>query len=491
MMTRLAQAMRRIGFFWFALLAVATSLVPQREGKAQSGLEKISHVIVLYLENRSFDNLLGEFPGANGLSKAQSTLQRDRNGMPYVVLPPAAGPFDVAGNTPAVRAIKMGELPNAPFAIDRMDPAATIDVVSRGLAHLFYTNRAQIHGGANDRFALLSDAHGFSMGHYSAAAMERSNLWKAARIGVLFDNFFQGAFGGSFLNHIWFVCACAPVWPHPPASQRSTLDADGVPIEERRVTAAADGDYAVNTIQSVFLNDGRQGENLLPAQIPVTIGDRLSQRGIDWAWYSEGWDLAVNQERTPEQDAQLTAMRFAYHHQPFAYFERFDPSTAQGRAERRKHLRDGRDLEVDIRTGQLPPVAVYKPADINTEHPGESSVAAGDAVIGKILELLDASSIRNSYALIITYDEFGGFFDHVAPPAGPAVGNRANFFGPGTRIPAILVSPYARRGTIDSTELETTSILKFIAERFQLDPLPSSRFHAVKSFAGAFDFDQK
>ena len=60
--------------------------------------------------------------------------------------------------------------------------------------------------------------------------------------------------------------------------------------------------------------------------------------------------------------------------------------------------------------------------------------------------------------------------------------------GPGTRIPAILVSPHTIPGTIDLTEFETTSILKFIAERFQLDPLPNSRFHAVKSLARAFDF---
>ena len=196
----------------------------------------------------------------------------------------------------------------------------------------------------------------------------------------------------------------------------------------------------------------------------------------------------MDRQRTAEQEAQLRAMRFSYHHQPFAYFERFNPSTANGRAERRKHLRDGRDLELDIRSGQLPPVAFYKPANVNTEHPGESSVAAGDAVIGRMIELLESSPIRNSYALIITFDENGGFFDHVAPPAGPAAGNRADFFGPGTRIPAVLVSPYVRPGTIDSTELETTSILKFLAERFQLGPLPSSRFHAVKSFAGVFDF---
>ena len=97
-------------------------------------------------------------------------------------------------------------------------------------------------------------------------------------------------------------------------------------------------------------------------------------------------------------------------------------------------------------------------------------------MIGRVMDMLARSPMRDSYALIITYDEFGGFFDHVAPPAGAAAGDRADFFGPGTRVPAILVSPYAKRGTIDSTELETTSILKLIAERFQLDPLPSARF---------------
>jgi acid phosphatase len=303
--------------------------------------------------------------------------------------------------------------------------------------------------------------------------------------------FLPGRFGGSFLNHIWLVCACPPLWLHPPANQRSVLDAQGIPIDERRVTTVQDGDYAVNTTFSVFLNDGRQGADLLPAQTAVTIGDRLTEHGIDWAWYSEGWDLAIDLDRTPAQNARFEAMRFAYHHQPFAYFQRFDPAIAGGRAERRKHLRDGRDLELDIRSGQLPPVVFYKPADIDSEHPGLGSVAAGDAVIGRLMDMLARSPMRDSYALIITYDEFGGFFDHVAPPAGAAAGDRADFFGPGTRVPAILLSPYAKRGTIDSTELETTSILKLIAERFQLDPLPSARFRAVKSLAGAFDFTAK
>jgi phospholipase C len=468
-----------------ALLAAGLALHPSW-AEAGSRLDQVSHIVVLYLENRSFDNLLGTYSGANGLQGA-STLQRDRSGNAYVVLPEVKGPFDVAGNPPQVRALEIGPLPNAPFAIDSISPEVTLATTTRGLTHLFYTNRAQIHGGANDRFARLSDAGGFTMGHYSAAAMQETNLWKAARSGVLFDNFFQGAFGGSFLNHIWLVCACPPVWPDPPGDQRSVLDPNGIPVEERRVTAEVDGDYAVNTTQSVFLNDGHQGRNLLPAQNSVTIGDHLSERGIDWAWYSEGWDLVIEKKRTPAETARLDAMLFAYHHQPFAYFQRFDPATARGRAERRTHLRDARDLEVDIQSGQLSPVSFYKPADLNSEHPGLGSVAAGDAVIGRVLEMLKDSPVRESYALIITYDENGGFFDHAVPSAGPEAGGRADFFGPGTRIPTILVSPLVKPDRIDSTEFETTSILKLIAERFDLDPLPSPRNAAVRSLARAFE----
>src|SRR5215204_5334763 len=180
-----------------------------------------------------------------------------------------------------------------------------------------------------------------------------------------------------------------------------------------------------------------------------------------------GWDLAITENRTPEQQASMKAMRFSYHHQPFAYFMRFDPSTARGRAQRRTYLRDAKDFENDIRSGQLPPVSIYKPANINSEHPGEGSVAAGDALVGRLADMIAASPLRESYAFIITYDEFGGLFDHVPPPTEP----RADFFGPGTRIPTVLLSPFAKSGTIDSTEYETTSILKFISERFDLDPL--------------------
>ena len=87
-----------------------------------------------------------------------------------------------------------------------------------------------------------------------------------------------------------------------------------------------------------------------------------------------------------------------------------------------------------------------------------------------------------STAIIVTYDENGGFWDHVAPPKGDR-------WGPGTRVPAIIISPYARRGYVDHTQYDTTSIIKFITLRFGLEPLPGVR-RQMGDLTAAFDFGQ-
>ena len=140
------------------------------------------------------------------------------------VLPASPKPFDIrAQNPPALRDIaSLDELPNRPFPIDGIRPGVTVATHTRDLIHAFYTNRSQIHGGRNDWFALFSNAKGARRWATTARRrMKDTNLWKLAERYTLFDNFFMGTFGGSFLNHIWLVCACAPAWPDPPKSQRS------------------------------------------------------------------------------------------------------------------------------------------------------------------------------------------------------------------------------------------------------------------------------
>ncbi len=454
------------------------------------GIEKLTHILVIYLENRSFNNLFGEFPGANGIANAGSAaIQRNRAGEPYAKLPPVPNPFKVMQNPIGLYALPAIEnLPNKPFAIDGLPYGVTPKTYTRDLTHAFYTNKAQINGGKNDRFVAYSNAGALTMGYYSEASLQDSNLWKLARDYRLLDNFFQGAFGGSFFNHMWLVCACAPEWPNPPANLRSKPNPDGS-MQDGRVTAVADGDYAVNTTQSVFLNNGKQGGDLLPSQTKPTIGDRLTAKGVDWVWYSGGWNLAIKADRSPEEQQVLDKNEFQWHHQPFAYFERFNPMRQSGRDERAKHLKDAIELEADIRTGKLPPIAFYKPVGVLNQHPGYANLVEADEEVGRIVHLMQTSPMKASYAIIITYDEHGGFFDHARPPEPADSGDRADFFGPGTRVPAILVSPFVRKG-LDHSQYDTTSIARFIADRHRLDPLNSPRFKAVESLAKAFDFSR-
>ena len=84
-------------------------------------------------------------------------------------------------------------------------------ITTRDLVHRFYNNMMQIGDGSNDRFAAYSDAGGLSMGYYDGSSMR---LWKLAQQYTLADNFFMGAFGGSYLNHQYLICACIPIVPN-------------------------------------------------------------------------------------------------------------------------------------------------------------------------------------------------------------------------------------------------------------------------------------
>jgi acid phosphatase len=484
-----------------ALIAIVLACIAPL-AQAAGNLDRITHILVIYLENRSFDNLFGEFPGANGVFAPGAHIpQVPLAGPAYGKLPsPPPGPFSSPHNPNCPLCADLAGLPNAPFVIDSVRPGVTLRTYTRDLVHRFYTNRAQIRGRdqPNDFFVAYSDARALTMGHYGAEAMSRTHIWQLARENLLLDNLFQGAFGGSFLNHFWLICACAPTWPNASPALRSRLDSRGNPRGmdadspyegDNYVTAeheGVDGPYAVNTAQYALFNNGAP-QPLLPAQHAITIGDRLSEKNVDWAWYAGGWDLAILKDRTPAQERRFRSLRFQWHHQPFAAFENFDPATEIGRANRSAHLRDAERLYRDIVLDRLPPVAFYKPAGFANQHPDYSDIVVADREVGRVVDMMKKSAMRESFVVIITYDEFGGFFDHVKPPMGAEAGARADYFGPGTRVPAILVSPLLnRRGKPDSTQFDTTSITKFIAEKHGLERLPQPRFDAVESLSRFF-----
>jgi len=138
-------------------------------------------------------------------------------------------------------------------------------------------------------------------------------------------------------------------------------------------------------------------------------------------------------------------------------------------AARAEHLKDGglggSEFIKAIDGGALPQVAFYKPQGNLNEHAGYTDVLEGDRHIADLIGHLQKSPQWAHMVVIVTYDENGGFWDHVAPPKGDR-------WGPGTRIPALIVSPFAKKGLVDHTLYDTTSILSLITKRFALPTLP-------------------
>lgn len=420
-----------------------------QEVSFEEGIKKINHVVVVYMENHSFDNLYGEFKGANGIRnlKAGDFIQVDENGEPYKFLPeiPRNNSFPT-------------NLPNQLFNIDQYVPS---DKKTPDVTHRFYHNQLQINGGKMDKFAMYNDSKGLAMGYYNT---EKLPLYPFAKKYTLCDNFFQSVFGGSYFNHVYLISAAVPVWPNAPESLIAKTDANGNMIKDGIVTP--DG-YAVNHILSRNKPYPPKSDTslLLPSQTMPTIGDKLSEKGISWAWYSEGWDNAVAGREN----------NFAYNHEPFLYFTNYQEGT-----EGRKHMKDQNDFLKAEQEGTLPNISFVKPGGGNDEHPGGSDVFSSEQLAVKLINaVLDGPNAKDAL-VILTYDEFGGFFDHVAPPV-------IDRFGPGSRIPAIIIGPFAKKENVDHTQYETVSILSFIEHRWGIQPL-AERDKNANPFRGALIF---
>ncbi|MEO5688994.1 MAG: acid phosphatase [Burkholderiaceae bacterium] len=493
---------------------------------------KVQNIVVIYAENRSFDNLYGNFPGADGLSTVISATgtttssyiaQVDRDGSALPILPPTWGGVMAAGSSVTVTESQSSGLANAPFNIaSAYQPTASVtitgDMVTRDLYHRFFENQMQIDGGKNDKFAAWADSGSLVMGHFDYSA---SPMYKLAQQYTLADNFFQGAFGGSFLNHQYLICACAPEYPnadtataHPSFNVVAT-NADGsfttslVPggtspasvmtgkpvLQSGNITPAnyfGDGKfYAVNTMQAPFQPSGNfpadlngddakyanpAGATTLPAQTQSNIGDLLTAKSVNWKWYGGSWASAVTdgmQASTGHHAviyagdtngvASTAAIDFQPHHQPFNYYASMDPVAHA--TDRANHLKDYTDLVTDAAAGTLPAVTFYKPEGLYNQHPGYANITNGDQKIADLVAKLKASPQWKNMVIVITYDENGGQWDHVAPPKGDKL-------GPGTRIPALIISPYSKAGTVDHTQYDTASVLRLITRRFGLATLP-------------------
>jgi phospholipase C len=535
--------------------------LPVSGSSAGSGdrLSRINHIVVIYEENHSFDNLYGLWEGVNGLANADAahTAQLRQDGSSYDCLLqddanlsalPATCTDSPSGFSSAFT--------NAPFRIDDFiapddttcPPTPSVAFTqpngwlkgtgsaggcTRDLVHRFYQEQYQLNGGSQNLYVTGSDAAGLSMGYYDTTQLPIYGYLHGEGHPhyAILDDFFQAAFGGSFLNHQWLIAAATPTYPGAPSSLHSVLDSNGMPVLRQppssqsavalytspdtgmvdgAVTSTcpapkglACGDYAVNTMQPFDQPFSKFGSQL-PAQTAPTIGDRLTAASVDWAWYSGGWSNAAGLVDAPGWTngpgpncsdpnsfpnpayPYCPDFLFQFHHQPFNYYANYGPSGAG-----RSHLQDEAAFlslaQSSSKSCQLKPVSFVKPVGEENEHPGYTGEHGGSSHLVDLLTAIEGSRCSKDTMVVVTYDEFGGQWDHVTPPGLGGTPGPSDQWGPGTRIPTLVISPFLRGDfVLDHTQHDTTSILTTIEHRFGLDPL-STRDAAVLDLSTVFD----
>jgi phospholipase C len=361
----------------------------------------------------------------NQTSKSKKPIQH------FVVLMQENHTFDnYFGTYPGANGIQPGTcIPVDPFDKTNTECVESFHIGDRpidDLDHSLSTFQMQYNDGKMDGFVYALNQRNQN-GAMSMGYYDDRDLpyyWNLADEYVLFDKFFSSDHGGSFANHMYWVSA------QPGGSH------------------VAENGYAD----------------------VVTIFDRLEERGISWKFYVQNYDPLITY-RSLSQVSGNRASQVIW--VPLLNIDRFldDPKLSS-------HIVDMNEYFVDLENGTLPEVAYIAPSGASEHPPG--SIRSGQKFVKSLIQALMRSSSWDSSAFLLLYDDWGGWYDHVLPP-------QVDENGYGMRVPGLLISPYARRGYIDSTLLDFTSVLKFIEENWNLAPL-AARDAQAKSFMSAFDF---
>ncbi len=321
--------------------------------------------------------------------------------------------------------------------VDPANPAAGVvtpwhigDTTITDMSHNAQSFAGQFDNGKMDGFVSALNAIGengrFSMGYYDDRDVPY--YWNLADNYVLFDRFFSSTPDGSFPNHLFAVAAVAP------------------PSQNPAVVAG--------TLQNT-----------------PTIFDRLQAAGISWKFYVQNYDPTINYRHLTgvgSRDGQVIWV-------PLLNMDRFIDNPALS-----SHIVDLKQYYVDLQQGNLPAVSYIVPSGAS-EHPPQYP-HNGQKFIRSLLQELMRSSAWTSSAFLLAYDDWGGWYDHVVPP-------RVDPSGYGLRVVAMLISPYARQAYIDHTQLDFTSVLKFIENNWGVPSL-ATRDASANDLMSAFDFSQ-
>jgi phospholipase C len=309
--------------------------------------------------------------------------------------------------------------PNAQLVAPYVIDTATI---SHDLSHTWASAHQAYDGGKMDGFVIASNSS-LSMGHFDPSLIP--NYWDYASKFVLLDNFYTSVMGPSLPNHLYLI-----------AGQSGGLTSD-----------ASSG--IINFQSSDVYNNTFYFK---------TIMDELDASNVSWKYYAGNYSMLNNWNPLPA----------------FASFK-IDQA-------RMLNLASPQQFFTDLASHNLPSVVWIMPgSDQSSEHP-PYDISVGEQSTVSIINALMASEYWNSTAVFLTWDDYGGWYDHVSPP-------QVDQFGYGFRVPCLVISPYAKTGVVDHTKADFTSILKFIETVHSLPPL-TSRDASANDLMEAFDFSQ-
>jgi len=465
-----------------ALVAACASSTTSSSGpgkpspSATPGIDKINHVVVIMQENRSFDTYFGTYPGADGIPMA--------NGQPTVCLPAPSGacdkPFhdgaDVNGGGPHGQA-------NAAADINGGKMDGFVEQANKGAK-----------GCADpDNPACTNSATPDVMGWKDAR--EISNYWSYAQNFVLQDHMFEPNASWSLPEHLFMVsewsakCSTA----NDPASCVDALQNPGRPPNAGKAKAAAAPAPAAVTTPAQA-NDA-EGETIAAPVGPdyawTDLTYLMHKDKVPWGYY-----VVAGNEPDCQNDAAVSCApvkqdaRTPGIWNPLPYFDTVRQDGQEA------NIQSVTNFYGQAKAGTLPSVSWVVPSGAVSEHP-PGATSAGQAYVTSLVNAVMAGPDWSSTAIFVSWDDWGGFYDHVAPP-------RVDANGYGLRVPALVISPYAKKGYIDHQTLSFDGYARLIEDRFlhgqrldpktdgRPDPRPDVRENAKQlgDITAAFDFNQ-
>jgi len=369
-------------------------------GDAATG-PKIAHLVVVIQENHTFDAYFGRWCTA------------PTGSAPTCTTGPAcceAGPVQDLGSS------------STPSTLDDAFNGA------RDPNHLQACELTEIDGGKMDGF-VTSSTCGSPQNFAYADATTLQPYWSLAQSGAVADRYFQPVAGASSSNDLYL--------------------------------ARAQFVFVDNTYEAEAIGSACSLFGVTKQYTDTTVADLLVKAGVTWSWYGAGYDSMKQAQAdagacpTPSTDCKLDQPTYPCVYDPgddpFAYYADLvdDPT----------YMKDYTQLASDLAAGTLPAVSFVKGLGYQSEHPGYgTSLTAGMQFVTSTIAAIEGSTFKDDTLVLVTWDEGGGYFDHVAPPPSSAVDHQPY----GTRVPLIAVGPLARAGAVSHVVMEHSSIVKFI-----------------------------